>query len=104
MNNNTSAAQPLNEPISELKSLASDIEALADEPMANCSAEALAKLRARFDAAQQKCGEVYDRTKQQVIAGAKSTDLTIRENPYQALAIALGVGVMVGLCVGRRGR
>ena len=47
-------------------------------------------------------GELYDGAKKKVVAGAKYTDTAIRENPYQALAIALGVGVLIGVLVGRR--
>jgi len=40
--------------------------------------------------------------KKKVVAGAKYTDSTIRENPYRALAIAAGVGLLVGVLLGRR--
>ncbi|MBL9200173.1 MAG: DUF883 family protein, partial [Opitutaceae bacterium] len=35
---------------------------------------------------------------------AKCTDSAIREHPYQALAIALGAGLLVGVLLGRRSR
>lgn len=68
------------------------------------SAEALANLRARFSAAQDRFNDLYAQARQKVIAGAKYTDGAIRENPYQSLAIALGVGVLVGVLVGRRSK
>ena len=42
--------------------------------------------------------------KQRVAAGARCTDEAIRANPYQSLAIAAGVGVVVGVLLGRRNR
>lgn len=65
------------------------------------SAEALASLRARFSAAQERFNDLYAQARKNVIAGAKYTDGAIRENPYQAMAIALGVGVLLGVLVGR---
>jgi ElaB/YqjD/DUF883 family membrane-anchored ribosome-binding protein len=37
-----------------------------------------------------------------VVAGARCTDATIREHPYQSLALALGVGVIAGALLSRR--
>ncbi len=45
---------------------------------------------------------MYEGAKQRVVAGAKSTDQAIRANPYQSLAIAAGVGLLVGVLLGRR--
>ncbi len=64
--------------------------------------EAAGALRARFDAAHERLSELCSCAKQKVVAGAKCTDQAIRANPYQSLAIAAGVGVLVGVLVGRR--
>ena len=37
-------------------------------------------------------------------AGAKYTDETIRENPYQSMAVAAGLGLLVGVLIGRRSK
>ena len=39
---------------------------------------------------------------ERAIAGAKATDQVIRENPYKALGIALGVGAIIGYLLRRR--
>jgi ElaB/YqjD/DUF883 family membrane-anchored ribosome-binding protein len=45
------------------------------------------------------------RVKEKAVAGAESTDKYIRENPYQSLGIAFGIGLIAGLFVlGLRGR
>jgi ElaB/YqjD/DUF883 family membrane-anchored ribosome-binding protein len=36
------------------------------------------------------------------IAGAKAADHAIREHPYESLGLALGMGLLVGVLVGRR--
>jgi ElaB/YqjD/DUF883 family membrane-anchored ribosome-binding protein len=36
------------------------------------------------------------------VAGAKVADQTVRENPYQAIAIGVGVGAVMGYLVARR--
>jgi len=66
--------------------------------------DAMGALRTRFDAAQERLGVMYEGAKQRVVAGAKCTDQTIRANPYQSLAIAAGVGMLMGVLLGRRSK
>ncbi len=61
-------------------------------------------LRARFEAAQERFSDMYTGAKKRIVAGGKYTDQAIRENPYQSIAIAAGVGILVGVLIGRRGR
>lgn len=37
-----------------------------------------------------------------VLKGAKNTDRTLRAKPYQAVALALGLGALFGFFIGRR--
>jgi ElaB/YqjD/DUF883 family membrane-anchored ribosome-binding protein len=37
--------------------------------------------------------------RQRALAGAQSTDLVVREHPYQSLGIAFGLGVVVGVLI-----
>jgi ElaB/YqjD/DUF883 family membrane-anchored ribosome-binding protein len=102
MKNNKEAVHTPKELLTELQSLVSEAETMMSDSLTEHSSEALSNLRARFGAAQERMGELYDTAKKKVVAGAKCTDTAIRENPYQSLAIALGVGVLVGVLVGRR--
>jgi ElaB/YqjD/DUF883 family membrane-anchored ribosome-binding protein len=61
-------------------------------------------LRERFDAARERFADVYDETKKHVMAGAACTYAVIRAKPYQSLAIAVGVGLLAGILIGRRNR
>jgi ElaB/YqjD/DUF883 family membrane-anchored ribosome-binding protein len=89
--------------LSELKALVAEAETvMGDSATADESGESMGGIRARFEAAQERFSELYDGARQKVVDGARYTDTAIRENPYQALAIAAGVGVLVGVLVGRR--
>jgi len=66
--------------------------------------DAVSTLRARFDAARARFADLYEGTRQKVVAGAKCADATIRANPYQSLAIAAGVGLLLGVLLGRRSK
>jgi ElaB/YqjD/DUF883 family membrane-anchored ribosome-binding protein len=89
--------------LTELKALVAEAETvMGDAAGADESGELLGGLRARFEAAQERFADLYDGAKRKVVDGARYTDTAIRENPYQALAIAAGVGVLVGVLVGRR--
>ncbi len=100
MKNDPSAPLTPAELLLELKGLVSEAETMMDDSLSGHSAEAFSTLRERFEAAQQRLGEACAGARKQVIAGAKYADESIRANPYQALAIAAGVGLLVGGLVG----
>jgi ElaB/YqjD/DUF883 family membrane-anchored ribosome-binding protein len=87
-----------------MQGLIVEAQGMVVDSVSEHSAEALENLRERFHVAQERFEVLCDETKKKVIAGAKYTDTTIRENPYQSLVVALGLGVLVGVLVGRRGR
>lgn len=90
--------------LDDLHTLVADAEKLMGDSISEHTSEAMAALRARYDAAQEKLGALYQGTRERVVAGAKCTDAAIRENPYQALAIAAGVGLIAGILLGRRSK
>ena len=90
--------------LNELRALVAEAERmLGSQPEGGCNCDVtLAALRERFETAQARCAELYAGAKGKVIAGAKSTDEAIRENPYQSIAIAAGIGLVAGVLLGRR--
>lgn len=104
MKNTKSTAHTPQELLAEMQSLVGEAQTMIVDSLSEHSAEALSNLRERFDAAQERFADLYEGAKKKVVAGAKCTDAAIRENPYQSLAIALGVGVILGVVVGRRSR
>jgi ElaB/YqjD/DUF883 family membrane-anchored ribosome-binding protein len=63
----------------------------------------LAALRERFDSARERIAKGVAATRQKVVAGAHDVDTLIRENPYQSLAVAGCLGLLLGLLLSRRG-
>jgi ElaB/YqjD/DUF883 family membrane-anchored ribosome-binding protein len=104
MKNNKDSAHTPKELLTELKTLVAEAESMMADSLTEHTSEALGALRDRFSAAHERFSDMYDHTKKKVIAGARATDETIRENPYQSIAVALGVGVVLGVLLGRRSR
>ena len=104
MKNNKDTAHTPKELLAELQTLVAEAQTMMTDSLSENSAEALSNLRDRFSAAQERFTEVYDGAKKRVVAGAKCTDEAIRANPYQSLAIAAGVGLLIGVLLGRRSK
>ncbi len=104
MKNHKETAHTPKELLHELQTLVAEAETMMLDSASEQSAEMLGNLRERFGAAQEKFADVYEGAKKKVVAGAKYTDTTIRENPYQAMAIPAGVGLLVGVLLGRRSK
>lgn len=50
---------------------------------------------------QNRLGAVWEASREKVGTYARATDRSIREKPYQALGIALGFGVLIGMLLNR---
>jgi ElaB/YqjD/DUF883 family membrane-anchored ribosome-binding protein len=57
------------------------------------------ELRAKLDAAVEKAKAVCERLQAETVAAAKASDKAVREHPYQAVGIAFGVGLLIGVLV-----
>ncbi len=104
MKNNKSTAQTPKDLLHDLQTLVAEAEKMMGDSLSEHTADAVSALRTRYDAAHERMGELYDGAKKRVVAGAKCTDEAIRENPYQSIAIAAGVGLLVGVLLGRRSK
>ena len=103
-NRNDTIAQTPQDLLTELHALVAEAEKMMGDSVTEHTADAVSALRARFDTAQHRLGEIYAGAKERVVAGAKYTDHAIRANPYQSIAIAAGVGLLAGILLGRRNR
>lgn len=90
-----------NEEAAEVSDLIEDTQALMSAT-ANIAEDKVVAARRRVAAAIERGKEALNDLKEKAIAGAKATDETIRENPYQSIGVALGVGLVVGYLLGRR--
>ena len=96
------AARTPEEVMNELRSLVDEAEKILGQgPGGNCEAT-MAALREKLEAAQARVAELYAEARRKVAAGAKYTDETIRDHPYQSIAMALGLGLIAGVLIGRR--
>ena len=68
----------------------------------DAASEKVAEARERLSAAIEKGRETWDDVQKGAVEGVKATDEVIREHPYQAIAIAFGLGALFGLLVTRR--
>ena len=59
------------------------------------------ELRAKLDSAVESAKAVCQRLEEKTVQAAKATDTAVREHPYQAIGIAFGLGVLVGVLAAR---
>ena len=91
--------------IEDFKVAVVDAEALL-KATANQGGEKLVEVRAKAEESLKVAkarmadaqAELLVRTK----AAARATDVYVHENPWQAIGVAAGVGVVIGLLIGRR--
>ena len=86
----------------DLDTLAEDARALM-AATADVAGEKVGEARKRLAAALESGKEIYGRVRAQAVEGVKATDRAVRDNPYQAIGIALGAGVLIGYFLARRG-
>jgi ElaB/YqjD/DUF883 family membrane-anchored ribosome-binding protein len=88
--------------IEHISRLMAEAEAMLAGPVAaNHDLGRLSEIKYRLESARARLREFYGRARTQVVAGARFTDDQIHEYPYYSMAIALGVGVLVGVLLGR---
>lgn len=97
-------AQTPKELLNDLHALVAEAEKMMGDSISEHTADAVSALRTRFDAAYDRMAELYTGARKKVVDGAKCTDEAIRANPYQSLAIAVGVGLLAGVLLGRRSK
>src|SRR5664280_1564776 len=85
----------------DVGTLAEDARALM-AATADVAGEKVGEARKRLAAALEGGRQIYGRVRDKAIEGAKAADQTVRDNPYQAIAIALGVGAIIGFLAARR--
>ncbi len=91
--------------ISDFKVVIADAEALI-KATASQGGEALTSLRAKTEeslaVAKEKIADAQDALVEKTKAAAKVTDDYVHENPWRAVGVAAGIGLVVGLLIGRR--
>jgi ElaB/YqjD/DUF883 family membrane-anchored ribosome-binding protein len=87
--------------VKDLKTVAHDAEELVKATAGEVS-ERARHARARLASALETAKQTCERWEARAIEGAKATDKVIRQHPYQAIGVAFGLGVLVGVLVIRK--
>ncbi len=69
---------------------------------ADVAGEKVGEARERLAAALERGKEIYGRVREKAVQGAKAADEAVHEHPYQAIAIGVGVGALIGYLLARR--
>ena len=83
--------------------LAEDARALM-AATADVAGEKVSEARKRLAAALEGGKEIYGRAREKAVESVKAADEVMHAHPYQTIAIALGVGAVVGFLLARRDR
>lgn len=90
------------------QAIADDISQLAHDARALMVATAdvaggkIGEARERLGTALERCKEFSGRARDKAMDGCRATDAAVHEYPYQAIAIGVGVGALVGFLLVRR--
>jgi ElaB/YqjD/DUF883 family membrane-anchored ribosome-binding protein len=58
--------------------------------------------RARLAGALLVARDTVEKIERETVASAQKADRMVRENPYQAIGVAFGVGMVLGFLIARR--
>lgn len=91
--------------IEDFKTVMHDAEELL-KATANQTGEKIGGVRARAEEslreARRKLGEMESNLIGRTKAAAKATDQLVHDNPWQSIALATAVGLMLGMLISRR--
>lgn len=91
--------------LADLRALAHDSEELLKATAGDVSEKAK-EARTRLASALERTKATVSELQSQAVASAKAAaqkaDAVIREHPYESLGVAFGVGLIIGVLVGRR--
>jgi ElaB/YqjD/DUF883 family membrane-anchored ribosome-binding protein len=82
--------------VEHLRSLIAEAEKTLGSNLSEGSSEKLGMIRERLAEVKERVEEGYQVAREKITAGARQADTVIRAHPYESLAIALGVGVLLG--------
>ncbi|MBM3351574.1 MAG: DUF883 domain-containing protein [Betaproteobacteria bacterium] len=91
--------------VADFKVVIADAEALL-KATASQGGETIANLRARTEEslahAKERLAEAQDALIEKTKAAAHATDEYVHEKPWHAVGVAAGIGLVIGLLIGRR--
>jgi ElaB/YqjD/DUF883 family membrane-anchored ribosome-binding protein len=91
--------------LADLRTLARDSEDLLKATAGDVSEkakEARQRVLLALEKARASCDDMQEETMARARAAAKKADTVIRDHPYESIGISFGVGLLIGVLVGRR--
>lgn len=91
--------------VADLKLVVTDAEELLKLTAGQAGEKVAAvrdKVQRGLDQAKAKLVVIEDKAIEQTKAAARATDAYVHENPWKAVGIAAGAGLLIGLLIGRR--
>jgi ElaB/YqjD/DUF883 family membrane-anchored ribosome-binding protein len=91
--------------LTDLRTLARDSEELLKVTAGDVSdkaREVRARLSSALERARATCDDLQQHTLANARAAAKKADTVIRDHPYESIGTAFGIGLLIGVLVGRR--
>lgn len=85
----------------DLKLVVRDAEDLL-RATAGEAGEKVKEVRSRLSSALESAKDTCEKMQDKTVQAAKATDHVIREHPYESIGVAFGVGLLIGVLVGRR--
>jgi ElaB/YqjD/DUF883 family membrane-anchored ribosome-binding protein len=91
-----------------MHSISNDADTLAEDARALMAAtadvagEKVVEARKRLGAALERGREIYVRVREPAVEGARAADEAVHEHPYQAIALGVGLGALIGFLIIRR--
>ena len=92
----------------QTEAIRNDMGQLADDARAlmvataDVAGEKVSDARKRLAAALERGKEMCDRVREKAVEGAEKADEVVHEHPYQAIAVGVGVGAVLGYLIARR--
>jgi ElaB/YqjD/DUF883 family membrane-anchored ribosome-binding protein len=87
----------------ETQAIRDDLIRLAEDAQtlmavtADSAGDKVVEARKRLAATLDKAKQAYGRVRDRAVDSARTADAAVREHPYEAIVISLGIGALVGL-------
>ncbi len=98
--NITSEETPTERLVEDVMMLVNETEDLVNRTSASLASGAPEELKTALERLKGRCQQL----KEQTMAGARHTDRFIRNHPYPVVGVAFGLGVLLGVLIGRNSK
>jgi ElaB/YqjD/DUF883 family membrane-anchored ribosome-binding protein len=88
--------------IDQLEGMVEEAGDLMKETTEDTVKRQLSNFKDKMQDLNDRLKNYYDDVEEAIVTGAKTTDKVIRNNPYEALAISLAIGVLLGAFIKSR--